>query len=160
MFILSRTYYRLKRICSLFKSIERNAICKLYIYKLFQVEHIVGNLEILILLKNWQYTQNLQKGGRNAICKLHCQHYRTSIDLNSKVKPSRVGQKIAAIWKQRKRLTRVKDYKKQCILVSMKLTTAVIPIINTLVIDILIEATASISGILSYFHSMFSILLD
>ena len=41
----------------------------------------------------------------------------------------------------------------------MKLTTAVIPIINTLLIDILIEATASISGILSYFHSKFSILL-
>ena len=44
----------------------------------------------------------------------------------------------------------------------MKLTTAVIPtIINTLVmIDILIEATTSISGILSYFHSVFSIILE
>ena len=37
-------------------------------------------------------------------------------------------------------------------LVRMKLTTTVIPIINTLVIDILIEATTSIAGILLFFH--------
>ena len=37
-------------------------------------------------------------------------------------------------------------------LVRMKLTTTVIPIINTSVIDILMEPTASIAGILLFFH--------
>ena len=68
------------------------------------------------------------------------------------MKPSRVGQNKQLFFGSGKKIDNRKDFKKQCILLSMRLTTAVIPIIKTLVIDILIEATASISGILSYVH--------